>query len=117
MAISQTTCTSFKLQLLQAEHDFDAHTFRIALYSSAASLGADTTVYSTSNEITNTSGTAYTAGGKPLTVTSTFPKTSGTTAIVDFDNISWTDATLAQLLLWTLTIFHGLTQALQQGGR
>jgi hypothetical protein len=55
-------------------------------------LGADTTVYSTANEITNTTGTAYTAGGKPLTVTSTFPKTSGTTAIVDFDNISWTDA-------------------------
>lgn len=92
MAISQTTCTSFKLQLLKAEHDFDAHTFRIALYSSTASLGADTTVYSTANEITNTTGTAYTAGGKPLTVTSTFPKTSGTTAIVDFDNISWTDA-------------------------
>ncbi len=92
MAIIQTTCTSFKLQLLKAEHDFDAHTFKIALYSSTASLGADTTVYSTSNEITNTTGTAYTAGGKPLTVTSTFPKTSGTTAIVDFDNISWTDA-------------------------
>ena len=74
MAISQTTCTSFKLQLLKAEHDFDTHTFKIALYSSAASLGADTTVYSTTNEISNTSGSAYSAGGKPLTVTSSFTK-------------------------------------------
>lgn len=92
MAISQTTCTSFKLELLKAEHDFSSHTFKLALYSSSASLGADTTVYSTTNEITNTSGSAYSAGGKTLTVTSTFPKTSGTTAIVDFDNVSWTSA-------------------------
>lgn len=92
MAISQTTCTSFKLELLKAEHNFSTHTFKLALYSSSASLGADTTVYSTTNEITNTSGSAYSAGGKTLTVTSTFPKTSGTTAIVDFDNVSWTSA-------------------------
>ena len=64
MAIIQTTCTSFKVELLKAEHDFDTATFKIALYSNAASLGADTTAYSTSNEITNTSGSAYTAGGK-----------------------------------------------------
>ena len=62
------------------------------MYSSSASLGADTTVYSTTNEITNTSGTAYTAGGKTLSVTATFPKSSGTTAIVDFGDVSWTDA-------------------------
>jgi|TARA_R100001129_G_scaffold171238_2_gene141285 hypothetical protein len=92
MAISQTTCTSFKVELLKAEHNFSSHTFKLALYTSSASLGADTTAYSTSNEITNTSGSAYSAGGKNLTVTSTFPKSSGTTALVDFGNVSWDSA-------------------------
>tara|TARA_R100001510_G_C7606902_1_gene171698 strand:- start:91 stop:528 length:438 start_codon:yes stop_codon:yes gene_type:complete len=94
MAITQTTCTSFKVELFKAEHDFDApDTFKIALYTSSASLDASTTAYSTANEITNTSGTAYQPGGKSLTVASTFPKSIGTTAIVDFNNVSWTNAT------------------------
>ena len=93
MAITQTTCTSFKVELFKAEHDFDSHTFKIALFTSSASLSASTTAYSTSNEITNTSGSAYTAGGVALTVASTFPKSSGTTAMVDFNNASWTNAT------------------------
>ncbi len=93
MAITQTTCTSFKVELFKAEHDFDSDTFKIALYTSSATLDASTTAYSATNEITNTSGSAYSATGKPLTVTSTFPKASGTVAIVDFDNISWEDAT------------------------
>ena len=67
MAITQTTCTSFKVELFKAEHDFDSHTFKIALFTSSASLSASTTAYSTSNEA---SGSNYTAGGKPLTVTS-----------------------------------------------
>lgn len=92
MAISQTTCTSFKVELLKAEHNFETDTFKIALYSDSASLDASTTVYSTDNEITNTSGSAYSAGGKSLTVTSTFPKSSGTTAMIDFENVSWTSA-------------------------
>ncbi len=90
MAISQTTCTSFKQELLEAVHDFTSHVFKIALYSDSATLGAGTTVYSTDNEITNTSGTAYTAGGKALTTIA--PTSSGTVAFVDFDNISWTSA-------------------------
>jgi len=90
MAISQTTCTSFKQELLEAVHDFTSHVFKIALYSDSATLGADTTVYTTDNEITNTSGTAYTAGGKALTTIA--PTSSGTVAFVDFDNISWTSA-------------------------
>lgn len=90
MAISQTTCTSFKKELLEAVHDFTSHVFKIALYSDSATLGADTTVYTTDNEITNTSGTAYTAGGKALTTIA--PTSSGTVAFVDFDNISWTSA-------------------------
>ena len=93
MAITQTTCTSFKVELLKAEHDFDVDTFKIALYTSSATLDASTTAYSAVNEITNTSGAAYTAGGESLTVASTFPKSIGTTAIVDFDNVSWADAT------------------------
>ena len=65
-------------------------TFKIALFTSPASLGASTTAYSTSNEITNSSGTAYTAGG--ATLTSVTPTTSGTTAICDFSDVSFTDA-------------------------
>ena len=65
MAISQAVCNSFKAELLEGKHDFanGGHTFKIALFTSSASLGASTTAYSTSNEITNTSGSAYTAGG------------------------------------------------------
>ena len=90
MAITQTTCTSFKKELLEAVHNFTSHTFKIALYTDSADLGAGTTVYSTTNEITNTSWTAYTAGGKALTTIA--PTTSGTVAFVDFENISWTSA-------------------------
>lgn len=90
MAITQTTCTSFKKELLEAVHNFTSHTFKIALYTDSADLGAGTTVYSATNEITNTSGTAYTAGGKSLTTIA--PTTSGTVAFVDFENISWTSA-------------------------
>ena len=90
MAVTQATCTSFKQELLEAVHDFTSHVFKIALYSDSATLGAGTTVYSTDNEITNTSGTAYTAGGKALTTIA--PTSSGTVAFVDFDNVSWTSA-------------------------
>ena len=90
MAITQTTCTSFKKELLEAVHDFTSHTFKIALYSDSADLGASTTVYTTTNEITNTSGSAYSPGGKALTTIA--PTTSGTVAFVDFENISWTSA-------------------------
>ena len=90
MAITQTTCTSFKKELLEAVHNFTSHTFKIALYTDSADLGAGTTVYSATNEITNTSGTAYTAGGKALTTIA--PTSSGTVAFVDFENISWTSA-------------------------
>jgi hypothetical protein len=70
MAISSAICSSFKQELLQGKHSFESsggHTFKIALFDSDASLGAATTDYSTSEEITNTSGSAYTAGGATLT--------------------------------------------------
>ncbi len=93
MAITSAICTSFKQELLVGTHNFTAtsgNTFKIALFTSSASLGAGTTAYSTSNEITNSSGTAYTAGG--ATLTSVTPTTDGTTAVCDFADVSFTSA-------------------------
>tara|TARA_Y100000401_G_C8227429_1_gene176429 strand:+ start:142 stop:594 length:453 start_codon:yes stop_codon:yes gene_type:complete len=93
MANTSAVCTSFKVLILKGQMDFTASTgdtFKIALYTSSATLGASTTDYATGNEITNTSGTAYTAGGKALT--SVTPTSSGTTAYCDFSDVSWTSA-------------------------
>ena len=93
MAITSAICTSFKQEILVGTHNFTAtsgDTFKIALFTSSATLGASTTAYSTSNEITNSSGTAYTAGG--ATLTSVTPTTSGTTALCDFADVSYTSA-------------------------
>ena len=93
MAITSAICTSFKQEILVGTHNFTAttgDTFKIALFTSSATLGASTTAYSTSNEITNSSGTAYTAGG--ATLTSVTPTTSGTTAFCDFADVSYTSA-------------------------
>ena len=93
MAISQAVCTSFKQELLVGTHDFTAttgDTFKIALYTSSASLGAATTAFTTSEEVSD-SGT-YSSGGGSLT--SVTPTTSGTTAICDFADISFTSATI-----------------------
>mgnify|MGYP003123731310 FL=1 len=93
MAITSAICTSFKQEILVGTHNFTAttgDTFKIALYTSSATLGAGTTAFSTTNEITNTSGTAYTSGG--ATLTSVTPTTSGTTAFCDFDDVSYTSA-------------------------
>ena len=93
MAITSAICTSFKVEILKAVHNFTAssgNTFNIALYDSSASLGAGTTAYTTSEEITNTSGSAYSAKGKALT--SVTPVASSTTAVCDFADISWTSA-------------------------
>jgi len=95
MAISQAVCNSFKKELLEGKHDFanGGDTFKIALFTSSASLGATTTAYSTSNEITNTSGSAYVAGGQALTGQSVTGSGSATTAFVDFsNNPQWTSA-------------------------
>jgi hypothetical protein len=86
-------CTSFKDQILEAVHDFrtsGGDVFKLALYSSAATLDATTTAYTLSNEVAN-SGT-YAAGGG--TLTNVTPTTSGTTAFTDFDDISFTSATI-----------------------
>ncbi len=90
MAITSAICNSFKQEILEAEHNFTAstgNTFNLALYTSSATLGASTTAYSSSNEITNSSGTAYSAKGKALT--STTPVLSGDTACCLFASTSW----------------------------
>jgi hypothetical protein len=93
MAITQALCTSFKVEILQAIHNFTASTgdvFKLALYTSSANLDATTTVYSATNEVAN-SGT-YTAGGGALT--NVTPTSTGTTAFLDFGDISFTSATI-----------------------
>ena len=93
MAITSAICSSFKQELLQGKHSFESsggHTFKIALFDSDASLGASTTDYSTSEEITNTSGTAYTAGG--ATLTNTVVGLTGTTEFTDFSEVTYTSA-------------------------
>ena len=94
MAITSAICSSFKQELLQGKHSFESsggHTFKLALFTSSASLGAGTTAYSTSNEISNTSGSAYSAGG--ATLTSVTPVLDSSTAVCDFADVSYTSAT------------------------
>lgn len=93
MAISQAMCTSFKVGLLDGDFNFGSGTsqvYKIALYTSSATLGASTTAYSATNEV---SGTGYTAGGNTLTV-SQVPTSSGTTAFLDFADTTWSTATI-----------------------
>lgn len=93
MAITQALCTSFKQALLNGEMDFSSdtsQTFKIALFTSSATLDATTTAYSVTNEV---SGTGYTAGGNTLTISAN-PATSGTTAFLDFADTTWATATI-----------------------
>lgn len=91
MAITQAMCTSFKKELLTATHDFSAasNVFKLALYTSSASLDASTTAYTSSNEV---SGTGYTAKGSFLT--SVNPTTSSTTAFTDFNDLTFSSASI-----------------------
>ncbi len=92
MAITTALCTSFKKELMEAVHNFKnsgGNTFNLALYTSSASLGAGTTAYSNTNEV---SGTNYTAKGASLTRVD--PTTSGTTAFTDFANLTFSNATV-----------------------
>jgi hypothetical protein len=89
MAITQAMCTSFKEELLGGVHDLDTDTIKIALFTSSATLGATTTAYSTTNEV---SGTGYSAGGN--TLTSPVIATDGTTAYFDCADTTWSTATI-----------------------
>ena len=93
MAITQAMCTSFKVALLDGEMDFSSDTaqsYKIALYTSSASLDAATAAYTTSNEV---SGTGYSAGGNTLSI-STNPTSTGTTAFLSFATTTWSTATI-----------------------
>ena len=93
MAITQAVCNTFKSEILGAVHDFDSgsgQVFKLALYSSAATLNATTTVYSSSNEVGNTG--QYSAGGGVLA--SQQVSLDGSVAIVDFADLSFTGVTL-----------------------
>ena len=92
MAISTAMCTSFKQEILEAVHNFKntgGSTFNLALYTSSASLDASTTAYTTSNEV---SGTGYTAKGASLTRVD--PSTSGTTALTDFSDLTFSSSSI-----------------------
>ena len=102
MAITQALCTSFKQEILQGIHNFTngsgggtttstgtGNTFKIALFTSSASLGASTTAYADSNQA---SGTGYSAGGN--TLTNVTPTTSSTTALTDFADTTWSSSTI-----------------------
>ena len=102
MAITTAMCTSFKSELLQGIHNFHngsgggttsstgtGNTCKIALFTSSASLSASTTAYATTNEV---SGTGYSAGGN--TLTNVDPTTSGTTALTDFADTTWSSASI-----------------------
>ena len=102
MAISQTLATSFKVEILDGIHNFGvgvirastaADTFKIALYSTLATLDAATTVYTTLNEVT---GTGYVAGGNTLVISQAPTSTSAeTVAWLNFANSSWTSASFS----------------------
>lgn len=101
MAISQAMVTSFKVEILDGVHNFGtgvvrastaADVFKIALYTSSATLSAATTAYTTTDEVSS-SGTNYTAGGQTLVI-SQVPTSTGTTAWLDFDDVTWASATL-----------------------
>ena len=102
MAHTQAVTTSFKSELLQGIHNFHngsgggtttstgtGNTFKIALYTSSSTMSASTTAYTTTNEV---SGTNYSAGGN--TLTNVDPSTSGTTALTDFADTTWSSATI-----------------------
>jgi len=91
MAITSTLTTSFKKELLQATHNFSTggNAFKLALYTSSATLGAATTAFTTTNQV---SGTNYTSGGAALTKVE--PTSAGTTGFTDFSDLTFGTATI-----------------------
>ena len=115
MAITQGMCTSFKVQLLNAGQNFSSNTFKIALYTSSATLGEGTTAYSATNEVASTGN--YTAGGNTLTVNVT-PTSTGNVAFLSFANTSWANATITAngALIYNNTAANAAVAVLAFGG-
>jgi hypothetical protein len=118
MAITQAMCTSFKSDLLSAAQTFgptSPDSYKIALYTSSATLDASTTAYSASNEV---SSSGYTAGGLALTI-STSPTTGGTTAYISFTSpVTWTGVTFtaAGALIYNTTKSNKAVAVFSFGG-
>ena len=116
MAITSAITTSFKQQLLVGTHDFTnstGDTFKLALYTSSATLGASTTAYTTTGEAT---GTNYSAGG--ATLTNVTPFATGTTAVVDFADLTFSTATITArgCLIYNSTATNAAVAAIDFGG-
>ena len=125
MAITQAMATSFKVEILDGIHNFGvgvvrastaADVFKLALYTSSATLSAATTAYTTSDEVSS-SGTNYTAGGLTLTI-SQVPTSSGTTAFIDFDDLTFPSATITAngALIYNATQSNKAVAVLAFGG-
>jgi hypothetical protein len=96
MAINQAVCATFKQQLLDGDHDISSDTLKLALYTDSASLDANTSAYSASNEVGDSG--SYSAGGGTLAnanVSLTKTNATASTAFVDFDDLSFTTATIS----------------------
>ena len=116
MAITSALCTSFKQELLVGTHNFtnsSGNTFKLALYTSSATLGASTTAFTTTGQA---SGTNYTSGGANLT--NGTPTTSGTTAIVDFSDLTFGTATVTArgALIYNSSASNKAVAAIDFGG-
>jgi len=116
MAITSAICTSFKQELLVGTHNFTnstGDTFKLALYTSSATLGASTTAYTTTGEAT---GTNYSAGGSNLT--NVTPFATGTTAVVDFSDLTFSTATITArgCLIYNSTDSNKAVAAIDFGG-
>jgi hypothetical protein len=115
MAITQAMATSFKVQLLNGQQNFSANVFKLALYTSSATLGENTTAYSATNEVPSTGN--YSAGGNTLTVSVT-PTNSGNVAFISFSNTSWANATITAngALIYNANLANAAVAVLAFGG-
>ena len=115
MAITQGMATSFKVQLLNGQQNFSANTFKLALYTSSATLNENTTAYSATNEVPSTGN--YSAGGNTLSVSVT-PTNSGNVAFISFSNTSWANATITAngALIYNANLSNAAVCVLAFGG-
>lgn len=115
MAITQAMCDSFKVQLLNGQQNFLSQTYKIALYTSSATLSNATTAYTSSGEVAN--GAGYTTGGNTLSV-SVNPTSTGNVAYLSFANSSWTSATItaAGALIYNSSASNSAVASLSFGG-
>ena len=115
MPITQAMATSFKVQLLNGQQNFSANTFKLALYTSSATINENTTAYSATNEVASTGN--YSAGGNTLSVSVT-PTNSGNVAFISFSNTSWANATITAngALIYNANLSNAAVCVLAFGG-